>query len=60
MVRTKFHLENMLNDKLIDEVVCLENFKSDINSKLLELSDCFNDFDSKYEMVNSNLSVLRL
>lgn len=59
MVGTKFYLENMSNDKLIDEVVCLENFKSDINSKFLELSDCFNDFDSTHKMVNSNLSILR-
>ena len=27
--------------------------------KFSELNDCFNDFEAKYEMVNSNLSITR-
>ena len=44
---------------LIDEVLILENFENDINTKFSELNDCFNNFQAKYEMVNSNLSILR-
>ena len=48
-----------LEDKLIDEVLSLENFKNDINAKFSELNDHFNDFQAKYEIVNSNLSISR-
>ena len=59
MVRTRSQLENLSKDELIDEVLSLENFKNDINPKFSELNDCFNDFQAKYEMVISNLSVSR-
>ena len=59
MVRTRSHLENLSKDELIDEVLSLENFKNDINMKFSELNDRFNDFELKYEMVNSNLSIIR-
>ena len=59
MVRTRSQLENLSKDELIDEVLSLENFKNDINMKFSELNDHFNDFESKYEMVNSNLSITR-
>ena len=59
MVRTRSQLENLLKDELIDEVLSLENFKNDINVKFSELNDCFNDFQAKYEIVNSNLSIAR-
>ena len=49
----------MSNDELIGEVFSLENFKNDINAKLSELNDRYNDFQAKYEMVNSNLSIWR-
>ena len=52
-------MENLSKDELIDEVLGFENFKNDINMKFSELNDCFNDFESKYEMVNSNLSITR-
>ena len=55
MVRTRSQLENLSKDKLIDEVLSFENFKNDINMKFSELNDRFNNFESKYEMVNSNL-----
>ena len=59
MVRTRSQSENLSKDELIDEVLRLENFKNDINMKFSELNDRFNDFESKYEMVNSNLSITR-
>ena len=59
MVRTRSHLENLSKDELIDEVLRLENFKNDINTKLSELNDRFNNFQAKYEIVNSNLSISR-
>ena len=59
MVWVRSQLGNLSKDELIDEVLSLENFKNDINVKFSELNDCFNDFEAKYEMVNSNLSVTR-
>ena len=52
-------MENLSKDELIDEVLGLENFKNDINVKFFELNDRFNDFEAKYKMVNSNLSITR-
>ena len=49
----------MSEDELIDEVFSLEDFKNDINSKFSGLIDRFNDFEAKYEMLNSNLSISR-
>ena len=49
----------MSKNELIDEILSLENFKNDINTKFSELNDCFNGFQAKYEMVNSNLSISR-
>ena len=57
MVRTRSQLENLSKDELIDKVLSLENFKNDINTKFSELNDPFNDFQEKYEMVDSNLSI---
>ena len=37
----------------------MKNFKNGINVKFSELNDCFNDFQAKYEMVNSNLLISR-
>ena len=59
MVQTRSQLENLSKDELIDEVLSLENFKNDINVKFSKLNDCFNNFEAKYEMVNSNLSNTR-
>ena len=59
MVRTRSQLGNLSKDELINEALSLENFKNDINAKFSELHDCFNDFQAKYEMVNSNLSIWR-
>ena len=57
MVQTRSQLENLSKDELIDKVLSHENFKNEINMKFSELNDCFNDFQEKYEMVNSNLSI---
>ena len=59
MVRTRSQLENLLKDELIDKVLSLENFKNDINVKFSQLNDRFNDFEAKYEIINSNLSITR-
>ena len=60
MVRTaRSQLENLSKDELIDEVLSLENFKNDINVKFSELNDRYYDFQAKYKMVNSNLSISR-
>ena len=47
-----------MKDELIGEVISL-NFKNAINVKLSKLNDGFNDFEAKYEMVNSNLLITR-
>ena len=52
MVGTRSQLENLSKDKLIDEVLSLENFKNDITVKFSELNDRFNNFEAKYQMVN--------
>ena len=52
-------MENLSKDELIDEVLSLENFSRDINVKFSELNDRFNDFEVKYEIVNSNLLIKR-
>ena len=52
-------MEILSKDELINEVLSLENFKNDINVKFSELNDHFNDFEAKYEMFNSNLSITR-
>ena len=59
MVRKRNQLENLSKDELIDEVLSPENFRNDINVKFSEINDRFNDFEAKYEMFNSNLSITR-
>ena len=57
MVPTRTQLENLSKDELI--VLSLEIFNNDINAKFSELNDRFNNFQAKYEMVNSNPSTSR-
>ena len=52
-------MENLSKDELIDKDLSIENFKNDINMKFSDLNDRFNNFESKYEMVNSNLLITR-
>lgn len=56
MMGMRSQLENLSKDELIDEFLSVRN---DINSKFSELNDRSNDFEVKYEMVNSNLSISR-
>ena len=58
-VQTRSQLEILSKDELIDELLSLENLKNDINMKFSEQNDRFNDFEAKYEMINSNLSISR-
>ena len=51
MVQTRSELENLSKDELVDEVLSLENFKSDIKVKFSKLNDRFNEFETKYELV---------
>lgn len=44
---------------LIEEVKELKTLNKNINSKLSEFSEQFKDFNAKYEMSNSHLSVSR-
>ena len=52
MIRTRSQLENLSKDEVIDEVLSIDKFKNDINTKFSELNDRFNNFQDKYEMVN--------
>ena len=58
-VQTRRQLEILSKDELIDELLSLENLKNDINMTFSEQNDRFNDFEAKYEMINSNLSISR-
>ena len=62
MVRTRSQLENLSKDELIDEVLSLENFKNNINTKFSELNDCFNDFELKWSTLTCQFqdAVMRL
>ena len=57
MVRTRSQLENLSKCEVIDAVLILRNFMNDINAKFSELNNGFNDYQEKYEIVNSNLSI---
>ena len=57
IVQARNQLENLSKDQPIDKDQSLENFKNEINSKFSELNDRFSDFDTTYEMGNSNLLV---
>ena len=52
-------MENLSKDELIDEVLSLENFHNGINTKFSELNVRFKNFQAKYEIVSSNLSISR-
>ena len=62
MVQTRSQLENLSNlskEEFTDEVLSLKHLKNDSNAKFSTLNDCFKNFQAKYEMVNSNLSISR-
>ena len=56
MVLTRSQHENMRKEELIQELPNINSsFVDDINAKLTDLSDKFNEFTSKYDKVYSEL-----
>ena len=56
MALTQSHYENMSKEELIQELTDINSsFVNDINTKLSNLEEKFNDFLSKYDNVNSEL-----
>ena len=56
MVFTRSQYENMSKEEFIQELTDINSsFVNDINTKLSNLEEKFNDFLSKYDNVNSEL-----
>ena len=56
MVLIGSQYENMSKEKLIEELTNIDSsFVNDINAELSDLSDRFNEFTSKYDIVCSEL-----
>ena len=56
MVMTRSQYENMSKEELIQEITDINSsFVNDINTKLSNLEEKFNEFVSKYDKVNSKL-----
>ena len=56
MVFTRSQYENMSKEEFIQELTDINSsFVNDINTKLSNLGEKFNDFSSKYDNVNSEL-----
>ena len=56
MVLTRSQYENMSKEELIQELTNINSsFVNDINAKLSDLSNRFNEFTSKYDKVFSEL-----
>ena len=55
MVRTRSELENLSKEGLIEELITVD----DISSKLSDLSNRFDDFLRRFEIVSSNLAIAR-
>ena len=56
MVLTRSYYENMSKEELIQELTNINSsFVNDINAKLTDLSDRFNEFTSKYDKAYSEL-----
>ena len=53
MVRTRSQLENLSKEELIDELISVE----DISSKLSDLTSPFDDFQRRYEVLSSELTI---
>ena len=55
MVLTRSQYENMRKEELIQELNNINSsFVNDKNAKLTELSDRFNEFTSKYDILSCN------
>ena len=55
MVWTRCQLENLSKEELIEEFISVDN----ISSKLSDLSNLFNDFLRRFEVVSSDLAIAR-
>ena len=56
MVLTRIQYENMSKEELIQELTNINSsFVNDINAKLTDLCDRFNEFTSKYDKIYSEL-----
>ena len=55
MVRTRSQLENLSKEELIEELITVD----DISSKLSDLSNGFDDFLRRFEVVSSDLAIAR-
>ena len=55
MVRTRSQLENLSKEELIEELITVD----DISSKLSDLSNRFDDFLRRFEVVSSDLAIAR-
>ena len=56
MVLTRSQYENMSKEELVQELTDINySFVNDINAKLTNLSERFNEFTSKYDKVYSEL-----
>ena len=55
MVRTRSQLEHLSKDELIDELMSIE----DIPSKLVNLTTRFDDFTRRFDILSSELAVLK-
>ena len=55
MVQTRSQLENLSKEKLIEELMTVD----DISSKIYDLTNQFNDFLRRLEVVSSDLAITR-
>ena len=55
MVRTRSHLENLSKEELIEELITVD----DITSKISNLTNRFDDFLRRFEVVSSDLAITK-
>ena len=55
MVRTRSQLENLSKEELIEELVTVD----DITSKMSDLTNRFDDFLRRFEVVSSDLAITK-
>ena len=55
MVRTRSQLENFSKEELIEELITVD----DISSKLSDLSNRFDNFLRRFELVSSDLAITK-
>ena len=55
MVRTRSKLENFWKEELIEELIIVD----DITSKISDLTNRFDDFLRRFEVVSSDLAIIR-